>query len=631
MNEHDSERMKGMLDSLGYVEVESRDHADLILFNTCSIRESADNRFIAHLGEAKRLKGEDPARVVGVGGCWAQSVKDEVFRRFPFVDVAFGPGQIHRLAEFLTSDSLTAQGYFEFEDVSGHLPMKRAREFQGWLQISQGCNCVCAYCIVPSTRGREVSRDPAEIVAEAERLAGRRRPRDHPARPERQQLWAGFAPGDRISFSELLARVDAVEGIERLRYTSPHPKDMREDVIRAHAELPSLCEHIHLPLQSGSSPVLKRMRRTYTRERYLDRVALIREHVPDCALTTDIIVGFPGESEADFEQTLEVVEEVGYDGAFTFVFSPRRGTEAAEFDDQVPHAGEARADGAAGGAGPAPRARAGGALRRPDDGGAGRGAKPHRPGQAPGAHPPQQDGQLRRHRRAGGAGRGGDRAAPPRPRSAARSGCSAEGVGAPRSRCGSVKVLALFGPTAVGKTGVAIEVAELLRERGEDPVAVNCDSIQVYRGLETLSGAATEEERARLEHRLLSFVEPSEEFSAGRYAELAHAEIDALLDRPAADRRRRHRPLPARGARRARPAPPGVPRDSRGGRARDRRARPGGPSRGARARAGRDGGPDRPQADRAAHRAGAGGDQPPPRRGRALDRGAASARPCWSA
>jgi tRNA-2-methylthio-N6-dimethylallyladenosine synthase len=338
MNEHDSERMKGMLDSLGYVEVESRDQADLILFNTCSIRESADNRFIAHLGEAKRLKGEDPARVVGVGGCWAQSVQDEVFRRFPFVDVAFGPGQIHRLAEFLTSDSLTAQGYFEFEDVSGHLPMKRAREFQGWLQISQGCNCVCAYCIVPSTRGREVSRDPAEIVAEAERLASDG-VREITLLGQNVNSYGRDLPkDDRISFSELLARVDAVDGIERLRYTSPHPKDMREEVIRAHAELSSLCEHIHLPLQSGSSPVLKRMRRTYTRERYMDRVALIREHVPDCALTTDIIVGFPGEGEADFAQTLEVVDEVGYDGAFTFVFSPRRGTEAAEFEDQLPHA-----------------------------------------------------------------------------------------------------------------------------------------------------------------------------------------------------------------------------------------------------------------------------------------------------
>ncbi|MEK6251073.1 MAG: tRNA (N6-isopentenyl adenosine(37)-C2)-methylthiotransferase MiaB [Actinomycetota bacterium] len=337
MNVHDSERMRGMLESLGYEEAAARDEADLILFNTCSIRESADNRFIAHLGEAKRLKSEDPERVVGVGGCWAQSVKHEVFDRFPFVDVAFGPGQIGRLAEFLTSDSLTAQGYFEFEDFSGHLPAKRERDFQAWLQISQGCNCVCSYCIVPSTRGREESRDPDELVGEVAGLAadgvleitllgqnvnsyGRDLPRE-----------------SRITFSELLARVDAIDGIERIRYTSPHPKDIREDVIRAHAELPALCEHIHLPLQSGSSPVLKAMRRTYNRERYMARVAEIREQLPDCAITTDIIVGFPGETEDDFSQTLDVVDEVGYDGAFTFVFSPRRGTEAATLGEQIPH------------------------------------------------------------------------------------------------------------------------------------------------------------------------------------------------------------------------------------------------------------------------------------------------------
>ena len=338
MNEHDSERMKGMLDSLGYVEAAERSDADLILFNTCSIRESADNRFVAHLGEAKRLKGEDPARVVGVGGCWAQSVKDEVFRRFPFVDVAFGPGQIHRLAEFLNSDSLSAQGYFEFEEVSGHLPMKRAREFQGWVQISQGCNCVCSYCIVPSTRGREVSRDPAELVTEVERLAGDGVVEVTLLGQNVNSYGRDLPLESRIRFSQLLERIDAVPGIERIRYTSPHPKDMREDVIAAHANLPALCEHIHLPLQSGSSPVLKRMRRTYNRERYMDRVALIREHVPDCAITTDIIVGFPGESEEDFKRTLEVVEEVGYDGAFTFIFSPRRGTEAAEMEGQLSHA-----------------------------------------------------------------------------------------------------------------------------------------------------------------------------------------------------------------------------------------------------------------------------------------------------
>jgi tRNA-2-methylthio-N6-dimethylallyladenosine synthase len=337
MNEHDSERMKGMLESLGYDEADSGDDADLILFNTCSIREKADNRFLSYLGQAKRLKAEHPERVVGVGGCWAQSVKEEVFARFPFVDVAFGPGQVHKLAEFLTSDSLTAQGYFEFEGFTGDLPAKRTREFQAWVQISVGCNCVCAYCVVPSTRGREVSRAPADLVAEVEHLAADG-VREVTLLGQNVNSYGRDLPREqRIAFAELLRQVDAIDGIDRIRYTSPHPKDMREDVIRAHAELPSLCKHIHLPLQSGSSAVLKRMRRTYTRERYLDRVALIREHVPDCALTTDIIVGFPGETEEDFQQTLEVAEEVHYDGAFTFAFSPRRGTEAATLPDQVQH------------------------------------------------------------------------------------------------------------------------------------------------------------------------------------------------------------------------------------------------------------------------------------------------------
>jgi tRNA-2-methylthio-N6-dimethylallyladenosine synthase len=337
MNQHDSERIRGMLESLGYAEADSRAGADLILFNTCSIREAADSRFVAHLGEAKRLKREHPERVVGVGGCWAQSVKEEVFARFPFVDVAFGPGQVHKLAEFLTSDSLTAQGYFEFEGFTGHLPAKRAREFQGWVQISVGCNSVCTYCIVPSTRGREVSRPSEELLQEVSRLADDG-VKEVTLLGQNVNSYGRDLPQERrVTFAQLLSRLDAIDGIARIRYTSPHPKDMREDVIRAHAELGALCEHIHLPLQSGSSDVLKRMRRTYTRERYLDRVAMIREHVPDCALTTDIIVGFPGETEADFEQTLQVAEAVGYDGAFTFIYSPRRGTEAAKLPGQVAH------------------------------------------------------------------------------------------------------------------------------------------------------------------------------------------------------------------------------------------------------------------------------------------------------
>ncbi len=336
MNEHDSERMKGMLESLGYHEAPERSEADLILFNTCSIREKADDRFIAHLGEAKRLKREDPERIVGVGGCWAQSVKEQVFAQFPFVDVAFGPGQVHKLAEFLTSDSITAQGYFEFEGFTGHLPPKRARDVHGWVQISAGCNMKCSYCIVPSTRGREVSRPLEELVAEVRALV---------ADGVREVTLLGQnvnSYGTRLrpqrTFAELLHELDAIDGLDRIRYTSPHPSHMGEDVVRAHAELASVCEHVHLPLQAGSSRILKRMRRTYDRGRFMDRVALLREHVPDVAITTDIIVGFPGETETDFRETLEVCEAVGFDGAFTFIFSPRRETEAATFtQDLVPH------------------------------------------------------------------------------------------------------------------------------------------------------------------------------------------------------------------------------------------------------------------------------------------------------
>jgi tRNA-2-methylthio-N6-dimethylallyladenosine synthase len=332
MNEHDSERMKGMLESLGYREAGDRADADLILFNTCSIREKADERFVSHLHEAKALKRRDPERIIGVGGCWAQSVKDQVFRQFPFVDVAFGPGQVHKLAEFLTSDSLTAQGFFEFEGFTGHLPSKRTRDFQAWVQISAGCNMKCSFCIVPATRGREVSRPLEELVEEIEGLAADG-VREVTLLGQNVNSYGTRLRPQRRYFSELLAAVDAIDGIDRIRYTSPHPAHMTEDVIRAHAELPSVCSHIHLPLQAGSSRILKAMRRTYGRDRFMDRVALIREHVPDCAITTDIIVGFPGETDADFAETLEVAEEVGFDGAFTFIYSPRRGTEAAEMTD----------------------------------------------------------------------------------------------------------------------------------------------------------------------------------------------------------------------------------------------------------------------------------------------------------
>jgi tRNA-2-methylthio-N6-dimethylallyladenosine synthase len=334
MNEHDSERMKGMLESLGYAEAGEQDGADLILFNTCSIREKADSRFIAYLQQAAALKRRNPGTVIGVGGCWAQSVKDDVFRQFPYVDVAFGPGQVHKLAEFLTTDSLTAQGFFEFEGFTGHLPMKREREFQGWVQISAGCNMKCSYCIVPSTRGRQVDRPLDELVAEVRTMVDNGVIEVTLLGQNVNAYGRAVQEGERSSFATLLTELDAIDGLRRIRYTSPHPQDMKEDVVLAHAQLDSVCPHMHLPLQAGSSRVLKEMRRTYSRERFLDRVALIREHNPDIALTTDVIVGFPGETEADFQETLEVCEEVGFDGAFTFIYSPRRDTEAAAFHDR---------------------------------------------------------------------------------------------------------------------------------------------------------------------------------------------------------------------------------------------------------------------------------------------------------
>jgi tRNA-2-methylthio-N6-dimethylallyladenosine synthase len=335
MNAHDSERIKGMLEELGLGEAASQEEADVIVFNTCTIREKPDQRFAAHLGNAKMLKRADPDKVIAVGGCYAEAQRERLFDLYPFVDVAFGPGTIPHLAEWLGAGGNAPRASFgtgEEREFAGELPMHRERRFQAWVQVSMGCNSVCSYCIVPSVRGREVSRRPGEVLAEVTGLAR------HGVR-EITLLGQNVNSYGRdlgTTFAELLRSVDAVEGIDRVRFTSPHPKDFRRDVIAAMADCEAVCEHAHLPLQSGSTRVLKAMRRTYSRERYLRLVEELRAAIPDLALTTDIIVGFPGETDGDFEETLEVVEQVGYDGAFTFVYSPRRGTEAATAPDQVP-------------------------------------------------------------------------------------------------------------------------------------------------------------------------------------------------------------------------------------------------------------------------------------------------------
>jgi len=336
MNAHDSERIKGLLEELGLGEAPNQDEADVLVFNTCTIREKPDTRLAAHLGNARMLKEQDPGRVIAVGGCYAEAQRDRIFETYPFVDVAFGPGSIPHLAEWLGAGGEgVARGAFgtaEERAFAGRLPMHRERRFQAWVQISMGCNSVCAYCIVPAVRGREVSRRPGEILAEVERLA---------AQGVREITLLGqnvnsYGRDVGSDFSELLRACDAVEGVERIRFTSPHPKDFRAPVIAAMADCQAVCEHAHLPLQSGSTRILKAMRRTYSRERYLRLVDELRAAIPDLALTTDLIVGFPGETEAEFEQTVSAVEEVGYDGAFTFVYSPRQGTEAAAMPGQVP-------------------------------------------------------------------------------------------------------------------------------------------------------------------------------------------------------------------------------------------------------------------------------------------------------
>ncbi|MFN8109531.1 MAG: tRNA (N6-isopentenyl adenosine(37)-C2)-methylthiotransferase MiaB [Thermoleophilia bacterium] len=337
MNDHDSERMRGLLEAIGYREADTRDDADLILFNTCTIRGSADDRFTGNLGDAHRVKRERPDVVVAVGGCWAQAQKELVFQRYPFVDIAFGPGEVSRLGELIARERIDAVGAFSFDGAfSGTLPAKRDRPHQAWVQISVGCNCVCAYCIVPAVRGRERSRTPGDIVSEVRALAADG-VREVTLLGQNVNAYGRDIPrDDRATFAELLRAVAAVEGIARVRYTSPHPKDMREDVIAAMAETPEVCRHLHLPAQSGSTRVLKRMRRTYSRARYMELVHRLREAIPDISLTTDIIVGFPGETDEDFAETLSLVREAAYDGAYTFVYSPRPGTEAAErMDDDV--------------------------------------------------------------------------------------------------------------------------------------------------------------------------------------------------------------------------------------------------------------------------------------------------------
>jgi len=339
MNDHDSERIAGLLEELGWVRCDLPEEAGLLVYNTCSIREKADSRLAGHLGAAARLKREDPSRLVVVAGCLAQSRREGLLSDFPFVDVLVGPQSLHELPRLLEERRDTERPAGAFQETtstfSAALPRALPAGPAAWVQITAGCSNFCSYCIVPYVRGPETSRPAAEILEETALLveAGAKEVTFLGQNVNAYGKEPGFAGAE--GFADLLALACGVPGLARIRFMTSHPKDMSEELITLLAASNQVCEHVHLPVQSGSDKILTAMRRGYTRGEYLDLARCLREAVPGMALTTDLIVGFPGETEADFEDTLSLVEECGFDGAFTFIYSPRRQTEAARLPGRL--------------------------------------------------------------------------------------------------------------------------------------------------------------------------------------------------------------------------------------------------------------------------------------------------------
>ncbi len=338
MNEHDSERIAGLLAAEGMEATDDVDTADVVVFNTCCVRENADDRLYGHLGRLKALKAERPDLQIAVGGCLAQKDREVVRARAGHVDVVFGThnlADVGALLQRARSDGPVVEIVEEHEAYPSALPVQRAVDHASWVTIQIGCDNTCTYCIVPKVRGREISRRMGDIIREVEVLAADGVSEITLLGQNVNSYGRDLGAGQRRPrFADLLRAVDAIDGIRRVRFTSPHPKDLGAATIDAIAECTTVCEHLHLPLQSGSDRVLARMHRGYTAERYLARLAAARAATTDLAVTTDVIVGFPGETDADFERTLEVVEEAAYDAAYTFVYSPREGTDAAAMTDE---------------------------------------------------------------------------------------------------------------------------------------------------------------------------------------------------------------------------------------------------------------------------------------------------------
>jgi len=339
MNEEDSEKLSGMLKGLGYIRTDVKEEASIIIFNTCCVRENAELKVYGNLGELKRLKKKNNDLIIAVCGCMMQQegMAESILKKYPYVDIIFGTHNSHRLPEYISRVKQEGKSIIEImskeEGIIEGIPIDRESSFKGFVTIMYGCNNFCTYCIVPFVRGRERSRKPEDIIKEIKDLVAVGYKEITLLGQNVNSYGKGLEP--EINFAQLLRMINEVEGIERIRFMTSHPKDLSDDVIDAIAECKKLCEQIHLPVQSGSSSLLKRMNRHYDREQYLQLVEKIKKRIPGVALSTDIIVGFPGETEEDFEDTLSLVKIVQFDLAFTFIYSKRKGTPAYDIEEQI--------------------------------------------------------------------------------------------------------------------------------------------------------------------------------------------------------------------------------------------------------------------------------------------------------
>ncbi|MFV3012014.1 tRNA (N6-isopentenyl adenosine(37)-C2)-methylthiotransferase MiaB [Clostridium botulinum] len=340
MNEEDSEKLSGMLKKEGYIRTEERENADVIIFNTCCVRENAELKVYGNLGILKGLKSKNPNLIIAVTGCMMQQkgMAETIKKKFPFVDIIIGTHNLHNFPNYLNEvkkkDTSILKIQEKEDSIIENMPIDRKNSMKAFVTIMYGCNNFCTYCIVPYVRGRERSRTPKNIEDEIKKLISEGYKEITLLGQNVNSYGKDLEP--KVTFADLLERVNTIDGLERVRFMTSHPKDLTDDVIEAIAKCDKLCEQIHLPVQSGSSEILKKMNRHYDREKYLDVVSKIKKLIPNVALSTDIIVGFPGETEKDFEETLSLVKEVEYDSAFTFLYSIRKGTPAAKFEDQVP-------------------------------------------------------------------------------------------------------------------------------------------------------------------------------------------------------------------------------------------------------------------------------------------------------